>query len=76
MRKAPEPADDVRMFLGISEVFRIVGSAEQVDAAQLVGQVFRMHEWQIQELQKGRLDLSVGAAGKRAACDLERQSVS
>src|ERR1700721_2081613 len=34
MRKASEPADDVGMFLGISEVFRMVGGGERGGAAQ------------------------------------------
>ena len=76
MRKASEPADDIGMFLGILEVLRIAGAAEQFDAAQLVGQIFRMHEWQIQKLQEGSFNAFIGAAGERAVDDLKRVSVA
>ena len=76
MRKAPEPADDIGMFLGIAQVFGIGGGAEQIDAARLVGQIFRMHEWQIQELQEASFNALVGAAGERAVGDLKRLSVA
>src|ERR1700722_5489838 len=76
VRKAPEPADNVRMFLGIAEVFGIVVGAKQVDAAQLIGQIFRMHEWQIQELQQGSFNAFVGATGKRAVGDVACERVA
>src|ERR1700739_20033 len=44
MGKAPEPADDVGMILGVSKVVGIAGLTKQFDATLLVGQLLRMHE--------------------------------
>ena len=50
MREAPEAADDVGMQFGIFEVLGIVGVAEQLHAAKLVGDLLGMHERQIEKL--------------------------
>src|SRR5258708_30948430 len=52
VRKAAEPADDIGMVLGIFPVFGIGRAAEQLDAAQLVGQMLRMHERHIEEFEQ------------------------
>src|SRR3954447_1501814 len=76
MRKASEPADDVGVPLGISDVLVVGGGAEQLDAAQLIGQMLRMHERHIEEFEQRRLDARIGAAVNRAARDLARLRVA
>src|SRR5579862_2069512 len=76
MREAGEAADDVGMFLGIAQVFRIVAALKQQDAANLVFQFFGVHERQVEELQKRRLNALVDAASERAGSDLAGQCVA
>src|ERR1700722_8288815 len=76
MRKAAEPADDVGMVLGVFQVLRPAGGAEELDATQLIGEVLRMHEWYIEEFEQLRLEAPVRAARDRAVCDLKRQRVA
>src|SRR5215475_5513750 len=56
MREAAEAADDLGVILGISEIFGIGLVSKQLDAADLVRQMLRMHERQIEKLLQHRTD--------------------
>jgi hypothetical protein len=76
MGKAPEPADDVGMILGIAEIVAIARVTKQFDAALLVGQMLRMHERHVEKFQQGRLDTLVRAARDGAGRDLATSRAS
>src|SRR5207253_9402894 len=66
VREASEAPDDVGMLLGIFREFSIAVVARQLQAALLVGEIFRMHQRQIEELPLGVRQLPVEAAPKGA----------
>src|SRR3977135_4102616 len=76
MRKAPEPADDIGMILGVFQIVRLPTLAEEFDATQLIGQMLRVHERQVEKFQQDRLDPGVGAACDGAAGDLAGQRIA
>ena len=66
MGKAPEPADDVGMLLGMPREFFFAVAARQLEAVLLVGQIFRMHERQIEKLAFRMRDFLIEAASDGA----------
>ena len=56
VRKASEPANDPGMVFRPFQVFGMPGLPRQLDAADLVGQLLRMHERQIEEFAQLRID--------------------
>ena len=62
MRKAPEAPDDIGVVLGPFQAFGMAGRARQLDAAQLVGEVLRMHERQVEEFTQSAIDPRIHAA--------------
>ena len=76
MGKAAEPADDIGVVLGPFQVFGIPCGACQLDAAELVGEVLRMIEGQIEEFAQGRIDPCVDAVLDGAVRHLARQGIA
>src|SRR5882672_6913570 len=76
VRKASEPADDVGMILSVFQIVRLAGLAEEFATTQLVGQMLRMHERQVEKFQQYRLNAPVGAACDGAARDLAGQRIA
>src|SRR5690242_482837 len=70
MGKAAEPADDIGVVFGIFQVTRIARFAKQIDAAELIGNLLRMHERHVEKLKQVVVEARIRAAGDRAACDL------
>ena len=62
MGKAAEPPDDIGVVLGPFQVLGMAGRARQLDAAQLVRQLLRMHERQIEEFPQSAVNPGVRTA--------------
>ena len=75
MRKAAEPPYDVGMDFREFEVFRVIDATKQFDASLLIGELFRMHEGQVEKFKKRRLDALVDAAGEGTAGDIASHRV-
>src|SRR5262249_46605213 len=75
VREAAEAADDVGVPLGMFQEFVVAVAACQVDAALLVGEIFRMLERKIEERAQPAPHLRVEAAGEGASGDRARQRI-
>ena len=69
VREPPEAADDVGMSLGVSRELIVAIAARERHAAFLIGEIFRVLEWQIEELALDMRDLSVEPATDGAIGD-------
>src|SRR5690606_18409757 len=67
MRKAAEAGNDLLVRHRIIEVLRIAQGTEQFHRKALVGRVFRVLVWQVEECAQGWLDLRVVPCSQRAA---------
>src|SRR5579871_984087 len=76
VREAAEPADDVGVLLGVAKVLGIVSVSEQLDAAELVGQMLGMLERQIEKFEQGWIDPRVDPTGERAMRHVARLRVA
>src|SRR3984893_16753424 len=66
MGKAPKSADYLGMLLCIARKFFFAVAARQLKAVLLVGQIFRMHERQIEKFALRMRDFPIKAASERA----------
>src|SRR6516164_8558446 len=69
VRKPSETTDDVGMLLGAFRELIVAVAARERDAAFLIGEIFRVLEWQIEELALDMRDLSVEPASDGAIGD-------
>src|SRR5712691_4320123 len=69
LRKPPEATDDVGVSLGVFGEFIVAVAAREREAAFLIGEIFRVLEWQIEELALDMRDLSVEPASDGAIGD-------
>src|SRR5258708_25704129 len=69
VRESPEATDDVGVSLGVFRELIVAVAAREREAAFLIGEIFRVLEWQIEELALVMRDVAVEPASDGAIGD-------
>src|SRR5262249_4333140 len=75
MREPTEAADDVGMNFRPLQVVHIAGCLVKCEATFLVGKVFRMFEWEVEEVTQFCRHLAIEAANDGARSNSARQGI-